>query len=455
MPVESNVAVGTTIAEYLVEELVGSGGMGEVYRARDERLGPARRAEAPPRRLADDSGFRERLLRESRLAASLDHPNVVPVYEAGEADGRLFIAMRYVDGTDLKALLRRRGRARAGSRDRDRRAGRRRPRRRARARAGPPRREAVERAPRPAGRARARLPRRLRADAERLRPRARRRQPDGHGRLRRPRADPGRGGRRPRRRLRARLPALRDAHGLPSRSPACRRSRSSTPTSTRSRRPRASAGRGCRRGRRRPRARDGEGARGPPADRDGARGGGVGGARARPRGEGAAAGRSRCWCLAARRDRRWRWAPWCSPRSGGGPAAVKGGTIVSHRPRRRPGRDDVQGLRPPELGDHEPQPRLGGVAAGRVALAGSIPATGEVERFTTAGEPRDLAASGDELYVASDGQTPFEGIVARYNAITGPARTGSTALVLRRGRRGVLWVAGCPFLVPVTEGRSR
>ena len=53
-----------------------------------------------------DERFRERLVRESRLAASLDHPNVVPVYDAGEADGRLFIAMRYVNGIDLKALLR-------------------------------------------------------------------------------------------------------------------------------------------------------------------------------------------------------------------------------------------------------------------------------------------------------------------------------------------------------------
>ena len=108
MPVESHVAVGTTIAEYVVEEPIGSGGMGEVYRARDVRLGGAS-PEGALRRLADDPGFRERLLRESRLAASLDHPNVVPVYEAGEADGRLFIAMRYVDGTDLKALLRRQG----------------------------------------------------------------------------------------------------------------------------------------------------------------------------------------------------------------------------------------------------------------------------------------------------------------------------------------------------------
>ena len=109
MPVESHVAVGTTIAEYVVEEPIGSGGMGEVYRARDERLGRRVALKVLLRRLADDPGFRERLLRESRLAASLDHPNVVPVYEAGEADGRLFISMRYVDGTDLKALLRRQG----------------------------------------------------------------------------------------------------------------------------------------------------------------------------------------------------------------------------------------------------------------------------------------------------------------------------------------------------------
>ena len=59
-----------------------------------------------PERFALDKRFRERLLAESRLAASLDHPNVVPVYDAGDADGRLFIAMRYVDGIDLKALLR-------------------------------------------------------------------------------------------------------------------------------------------------------------------------------------------------------------------------------------------------------------------------------------------------------------------------------------------------------------
>jgi streptogramin lyase len=83
--------------------------MGEVYRAHDPRLERPVALKLLSERLSDDAGFRQRMLKESRLAASLDHPNVVPIYEAGEAEGRLFIAMRYVDGTDLKALLRREG----------------------------------------------------------------------------------------------------------------------------------------------------------------------------------------------------------------------------------------------------------------------------------------------------------------------------------------------------------
>lgn len=100
---------GMVVAGYLVEELIGRGGMGDVYRARDERLerNVALKILAP--RYAEDDDFRERLLKESRLAASLDHPNVVPVYDAGEVDGQLFLAMRYVEGTDLKAQLRRGG----------------------------------------------------------------------------------------------------------------------------------------------------------------------------------------------------------------------------------------------------------------------------------------------------------------------------------------------------------
>ena len=97
---------GTSVGIYEVQARIGRGGMGDVYLARDTRLGRPVALKVLPERFALDERFRERLLRESRLAASLDHPNVVPVYDAGEADGRLFIAMRYVDGVDLKALLR-------------------------------------------------------------------------------------------------------------------------------------------------------------------------------------------------------------------------------------------------------------------------------------------------------------------------------------------------------------
>src|SRR5262245_60634942 len=100
---------GAEVGGYRVDELIGRGGMGEVYRARDERLGRNVALKILASKLAEDDAFRERLVRESRIAASLDHPNVVPVYDAGEQDGRLYLAMRFVNGTDLKALLRREG----------------------------------------------------------------------------------------------------------------------------------------------------------------------------------------------------------------------------------------------------------------------------------------------------------------------------------------------------------
>src|SRR3954451_10887547 len=81
--------------------------MGVVYRATQLNLGrPVALKLITPDR-ASDSDFRERFQRESRLAASIDHPNVVPVYEAGEADGHLYLVMRWVRGTDLHALLKR------------------------------------------------------------------------------------------------------------------------------------------------------------------------------------------------------------------------------------------------------------------------------------------------------------------------------------------------------------
>ena len=96
---------GPDVAGYRAEALLGRGGMGEVYRALDVRLGRP----VALKLLAAGVPEEGRLLRESRLAAAIDHPNVIPIYEAGEDHGRVFIAMRYVAGGDLKALLRREG----------------------------------------------------------------------------------------------------------------------------------------------------------------------------------------------------------------------------------------------------------------------------------------------------------------------------------------------------------
>ena len=96
---------GPDVEGYRIEELLGRGGMGEVHLATDLRLGRP----VALKLLAPSVATHERLLRESRLAAGLDHPNVIPIYEAGEREGRLFIAMRYVAGGDLKRLLRRDG----------------------------------------------------------------------------------------------------------------------------------------------------------------------------------------------------------------------------------------------------------------------------------------------------------------------------------------------------------
>ena len=106
MPVAAGDRVGTELAGYRIERVLGRGGMSVVYLAEDPRLRRKVALKILAPELAGDERFRERFLRESQLAASLDHPNVVPVYEAGEVDRLLYIAMRYVPGTDLKALLR-------------------------------------------------------------------------------------------------------------------------------------------------------------------------------------------------------------------------------------------------------------------------------------------------------------------------------------------------------------
>ncbi|MBB2745844.1 UNVERIFIED_ORG: serine/threonine protein kinase [Microbispora rosea subsp. rosea] len=97
--------VGRRLGDYTVEAVVGRGGMATVYRARDQRLGRAVALKVLAPQLAHDDRFRDRFVRESRMVASIDHPNIIPVYEAGERDDLLFIAMRYVEGNDMRKLV--------------------------------------------------------------------------------------------------------------------------------------------------------------------------------------------------------------------------------------------------------------------------------------------------------------------------------------------------------------
>jgi WD40 repeat protein len=100
---------GSRLAGYRLEERIGAGGMAVVFRARDGRLERTVALKVLIPALATDESFRERFLRESRAAAAVDDPHIIPVYEAGEADGVLFIAMRFVAGGDLRAVIRRAG----------------------------------------------------------------------------------------------------------------------------------------------------------------------------------------------------------------------------------------------------------------------------------------------------------------------------------------------------------
>ena len=99
------LATGAILGDFRIEGEIGRGGMGVVYRAAQISLGRPVALKVISETLSDREDFRERFVRESRLAASLDHPNVIPVYAAGEQDGVLYIAMRFVNGTDLRGLL--------------------------------------------------------------------------------------------------------------------------------------------------------------------------------------------------------------------------------------------------------------------------------------------------------------------------------------------------------------
>jgi len=99
---------GTQLGGFRIEQLLGRGGMSRVYRAEQVALGRMVALKLLP--IADaDADYVARFVRESRLAASIDHPNILPIYDSGEAGGYLFIAMRLVEGADLRSVIERDG----------------------------------------------------------------------------------------------------------------------------------------------------------------------------------------------------------------------------------------------------------------------------------------------------------------------------------------------------------
>jgi serine/threonine protein kinase len=103
----AHTRIGTEVAGFRIESVLGRGGMSVVYVAEQMRLGRKVALKVLTTELAWDEQFRERFVRESHIAATIDHPNIIPIYDAGEADGLLYIAMRFVQGPDLKEILKR------------------------------------------------------------------------------------------------------------------------------------------------------------------------------------------------------------------------------------------------------------------------------------------------------------------------------------------------------------
>ena len=102
--------VGEEFAGYRLISVLGRGGMSIVFRAENPRLGNVIALKLLDPSLADDDVFRTRFLEESRIAAAMNHPNVIPIHDMGSSDGLLYIAMRYVTGTDMRQMLKKRGR---------------------------------------------------------------------------------------------------------------------------------------------------------------------------------------------------------------------------------------------------------------------------------------------------------------------------------------------------------
>ena len=104
--VKADFSPGSLFGGYRIESFVARGGMGMVYKATQLALERTVALKLVAPELAHDPAFLERFKREAQLAASIDHPNILPVYEAGEIDGQLFLAMRFVVGTDMDSLIR-------------------------------------------------------------------------------------------------------------------------------------------------------------------------------------------------------------------------------------------------------------------------------------------------------------------------------------------------------------
>ena len=234
----AELAAGSEFAGHRIEAVAGRGGMGVVYRATQVALDRTVALKVIAPALVEDAAIRQRFVRESKLAASIDHPNVIPIYYTGEEDGVAYIAMRYVAGRRPAHARARERPARAAPRGAHRRPGRR---RRSTPRTPPGSSTATSSRPTSCSARRPRLPDRLRPHQARC-SRSAAGRPAGplgrDARLRRARADPRRARRRARRRLRARLRALLRAHRATRRSSARATRRSCGRTSPRPRRAR-------------------------------------------------------------------------------------------------------------------------------------------------------------------------------------------------------------------------
>ena len=99
------LADGEVFADYIILHVVGSGGMGEVYLAEHPRLPRHDALKVLGTDVSDDEEYRQRFNQEAEMVATLRHPNIVTIYDRGDCDGRLWISMEYVDGTDAARLL--------------------------------------------------------------------------------------------------------------------------------------------------------------------------------------------------------------------------------------------------------------------------------------------------------------------------------------------------------------